>query len=81
MQAFHVIDFSAIHIKEALLVDEDFQTIELEDLVTLIVEILVEAHPILKAGATAAHHLDTQADIWFRLFREDLLNLIFGFLR
>ena len=32
------------------------------------------------AGATAAYNLYPQAGIWFRLFVQDLLNLIFSFL-
>lgn len=58
MQAFDIVDFGAVHVQQALLVDKHFQAIEFEDLIALVVEVLVEPHTILEARAAAAHNLD-----------------------
>ena len=80
MQPFDVIDLSAIHIKKALLVDEYLQAVKFKYCVALVAEILVEAHPVLEAGATAANHLDAEPRIRLGLFGKNLLNLVFSFL-
>ena len=81
MQTFNIIDFGSFHVQKASLVDKNLQTIELENRVALIVEILVKAHAVRKAGATPTDDLDSKSGVRFRLFGKDFLYLVFSFLR
>jgi metal-sulfur cluster biosynthetic enzyme len=79
VQTFNIIDFGTVHVQQTGLVDKNLQTIELENRVALIVEILVKAHAVLKTRAAAADDLDPKAGVRFRLFGKDFLHLVFSF--
>src|ERR1041385_3966733 len=81
VQTFNVIDFGAIHVQQARLINEHFQSVEFKAGVTLVVEVLVKPHTIGETRATAANNLDTQSGVRLRLFRQNFLHFIFSLLR
>jgi hypothetical protein len=81
VQAFDIVDLSAIHVEEALLVHENPQAVEFKDLIALVAEVLIESHPIRESRTAAAHNLDSKAGIWLRLLGHDLLDLVLCFFR
>src|ERR1017187_2085885 len=60
LQSFHEVDFRAIQVKQACLVDEDLQVTELICLVQHI-RLVLEGHRIAEPGTAAAHHRDAQS--------------------
>src|ERR1041385_9013629 len=74
MKTFDVIHFGAVHIHETCFVDKYFQAVEFENVVALIVETFVKAHPVLKSRTAAPDDLNSQSGIVFRLLVQDLLN-------
>src|SRR2546425_12935103 len=77
MQSFDVIDLRPVHIHQAGLVDKYLQAVEFKYGVTLVTEVFIKTHTVLKTGAAPADHLNTQPGIGFRLFRKDFPYLVF----
>src|SRR4051794_15628954 len=69
-QALRVVDRRAVHVLEALAVDEDPDALVLEDLVAL--ARLVESELVLEAGAAAALHGHAQTGLGLLLRGEEL---------
>jgi hypothetical protein len=59
-EAFVVIDNRTVQVKGALLVDDQFDAVRLDLGVLLFVEVGVEIHHVIEAGATAGPHTHSQ---------------------